>query len=490
MTHFPSGVPGLDRVLAGGVPGGDMLLVTGAAGSGKTTLSLQVAFHAAARGSSACFVSTASESPSRLLEHARSYAFYDEEVVGRDLSLLSVFPLIDEGLQPVREALEREVRENEATLLVLDGLMSLYDLRPDPREIRRFLYDLSATLSTLGCTLLVTSSRVDLDDPSRAAEVTMADVLIQLSQRLEGSHARRYLQAVKVRGRSPLLGLHSVKIDERGLTVFPRFESLASSAEPPLVPERVSSGLPELDAMISGGLPAGSVTALAGAVGTGKTLLGLHFLLEGAARGETGVLLTLRETERELIAKARGFGLDLETPIRDERILVVRHSPVDLVVDPVMQGLDGILARGDARRFVLDGAAELFQPIPDAVRRRALMHVLSELLRSRGITAVISVPVSQIVGPELDLERTPLAAFAHNLLLMRYVEFEGELHRILSILKVRDSDFDASIRRYVIEGGGLRILAPARTAEGLLAGISRLPSEARVKRTAGPGEDR
>lgn len=379
MPSQPSGISQLDRVLGGGFPAGDLVLVMGAAGSGKTTLALQMAFHAAAREEVACFVATTSESPKRLLEHARTYRFYDEEEVGRRLFLLNVFPL---------------------------------------------------------------------------------------------------------------LGLHTVRIDHCGIQLFPRFEALAGAADAKLPQGRRASGLPELDAMVSGGLPGGSITALAGAVGTGKTLLSLQFLLEGAHRGEPGLLVSLRETEAEMIAKARGFGFDLETPIRSGRIRFVRHSPVDLVVDEAMKALVDELDGGVVERLALDGILELLEPIPEEARRRALMHVLADQLRSRGVTAMIPVPVSQAVGPELDLGRTPMAMLAHNLLLMRNVEYQGELHRILSILKVRDSDFDASIRRYMITSEGLRILAPGDTAEGLLSGISGLASEARVKRPAGPEGER
>jgi circadian clock protein KaiC len=316
----------------------------------------------------------------------------------------------------------------------------------------------------------------------------MADVLIHLTQSVERTGARRFLQAVKVRGQTPLLGLHTVRIDERGMQSFPRFESLAGTASDAVPQGRRASGLSQLDEMLSGGLPNGSVTALAGAVGTGKTLLSLQFLLEGAHRGEPGLLVSLRETRAELIAKARAFGMDLDTPIRSGGIRFVHRSPVDLAVDEAMHALVGKL--GGVQRFVLDSILELLEPISEEPRRRTLLHVLADQLRSHAITAMIPVSVSQAVGPELDLERTPLAALAHNLLLMRYVEYQGELHRILSLLKVRDSDFDASIRHYMITSEGLRLFAPADTAQGLLSGISHLASEARVKRPAGQEGER
>jgi circadian clock protein KaiC len=483
LDLLTTGIPRLDPVLGGGLSSGDALLVVGEAGAGKTTFALQVAFHSAASGRPACFVSTTSESSSKLLAHARAYGFYDEALIGNGLFLLSVYPLIEQGLDAVRAALEREVGEHGARVLVLDGLMTLHDLHPEPRELRRFLYELASMLWARGCTLLLTSSRSDPVGLHDYSEFTTADSLVRLAQRVEAGRSLRSLQVVKARGRTPLLGLHTLRLDRRGLAVFPRFESLERGREIPAVEGRVASGLPEFDAMVAGGLPAGSVTALAGSVGTGKTLFALQFLLEGARRGECGLLLSLRETEAELVRKARAFGLDLETPLAEGAVVVEHRSPVDLSVDEVVAALRESLDRVGCRRFALDGVAELVGSIPEEPRRAALMSVLSGLLRGRGVTAVIPAEVSQVVGPELDLGRTPLAGLAQNLVLLRYVEYGGELYRILSFLKARDSDFDPSIRRYAIEPSGLRVIPTSGEADPLLAGIASLASEARVKRS-------
>lgn len=290
-----------------------------------------------------------------------------------------------------------------------------------------------------------------------------------------------------MRGQTPLLGLHSARVDRSGITVFPRFESLAGPGELPIRDEHVWSGLPELDAMLAGGRRSGSTTVLAGAVGTGKTLLGLQFLLEGARTGQPGLLVSLLETEAEFIAKASRFGLELESAIRDGDIVVSHRIPVDLSVDSLMYELSGANERVRPRRFVLEGVEELLEPIAEESRRRSLMHVLAGLIRARGTTAIIPVVVAKAIGPELGLELTPIAALAHNLMLMRHVEDRGELYRILSILKMRDSDFDASIRRYTITSAGLRILTQSKTATGLLAGIDGRSSEAGVERPGGLG---
>jgi KaiC/GvpD/RAD55 family RecA-like ATPase len=209
LESLLTGIRGLDLVLGGGVPAGDTLLVVGEAGSGKTTLALQTAFHLASEGRSTCFASTTSESPTKLLAHARTFAFFDERVVGKRISLLSIHPLVQDGLPAVREALEKEVVATGAALLVLDGLMTLYALHPDPRALRTFVYELQATLSTLGCTLLVTSSRVEPGAMHEYAEFTMADALLRLSHPLVGTGGTappgwsRCADAARCRGCTP-----------------------------------------------------------------------------------------------------------------------------------------------------------------------------------------------------------------------------------------------------------------------------------------------
>jgi circadian clock protein KaiC len=182
-------------------------------------------------------------------------------------------------------------------------------------------------------------------------------------------------------------------------------------------------------------------------------------------------------------AGARQFEMDLETPIRQGRTRIMYDRWVDFGVDQLMHELDRSLEHERPDRFVLDGVEELLSGVEEQTRPRPLLHVLASMVRSRSITAMFTVAVRNGVGPELDLERTPMAALAHTLVLLRYVEYRQELHRILSIPKSRDSDFDSSIRRYVISSRGRRILAVADAPSDLLAGLS---CEARVKQSAEP----
>jgi circadian clock protein KaiC len=243
----------------------------------------------------------------------------------------------------------------------------------------------------------------------------------------------------------------------------------------------VESGLPELDRMMGGGPRASSITLIAGALGTGKTLAGLHFLMAGARRGEAGLFVGFREPPRQLVDKARGFNLDLEGALASGLVNIIHRAPVDLVADEITWEIRRELGRRKLARLVVDNFSELERVTTLGPQSHGFFSALASMLEGQEVTSLLTREIAQFVGPELDFSDTPLAALAENLVLLRWVEYRSEMFRIISVLKMRDSPYDSSIRQYAIDEHGFRILEPLQTAEGLLTGIARLPSEARRK---------
>lgn len=480
-----TGVPNLDLILGGGIPCEDVLLVIGLAGTGKTTLCLQMLFAAARRGENVLYVSTVSEPTTKLLRHLRSFDFYDENLIGKKVFFLNAYPLVKQSLEAVAQALIQSVQEHQATVVVIDGLMSLHDLHPNAPEVRTFIYELGAILATMNCTTVVTSSGLSPATENQFPEFTMADGIIVLDQETIGARTIRRIQVRKIRGQSPVLGWHGLRIDRGGITVYPRLESVYEPRDIGIGQTRMPTGIPELDALMSGGPYADSTTLLAGALGTGKTLASLQFIMEGAKRGEKGLFVGFRETKRQLIDKAKAFQMDLEGVIKDGRVVVFWKAPVDLDLDQLTWEICQEIDRFGPTRLAMDSVSEIENLLTDDRSASSYMAALAGYTRGRGTTALIVREIAKVIGPELDFSDSPLSVLADNLILMRWVEFRSELYRIISVLKMRDSAYDASIRQYTITDQGIHVMRQIESAEGLLTGVARLTSEARWKPSLG-----
>jgi circadian clock protein KaiC len=147
--------------------------------------------------------------------------------------------------------------------------------------------------------------------------------------------------------------------------------------------------------------------------------------------------------------------------------------PSELEADELVTRLLERLRGLGARRFVVDGLLEIERAIDDPPRLRDFFVAFLMALRTQGITSVFTKEVSKIAGVDLDFSDTPTSLIAENLIFLRHVELRGRVHRILSVLKMRASKYDAGIREFDIESTGLKVLEPVRAAAGLLTGQTR-----------------
>lgn len=464
----PTHVAGLDEILGGGIPLRSTILILGRPGAGKTILAEQIAIEQARQGKRALVLTALSESHEQLLTSLREFSFFDETLVGDRMRFLSIQTLLRDGLTETADAIVEIVRTDDASLVVLDGLRGIAGFANSENEMRLFLYEVRTQLALLEVTMLVTVEAIPGHE-NDVGVLTVADGIIALHNTLWGVRHRRQIEVQKLRAANPLNGMHTMTITSDGITCYPRHEAVYQTVNYTVGAERASLGLPELDAMLQGGLNRGTVTFLAGSPGTGKTLTALHYLMAGAAAGEPGLYICFSESAEQLYLKADNFNLDLRGAVARGEASLLCLAPVELEVDVLAATLRNRVENLGIRRLVIDSNASVEAAILEPNRAPGFFAALINYLRERDVTSVMTQESNAFnsgLGASLG------AVLADNMIRFRSVEYRNRLYRIISVLKMRQSGFDTGLREFRIEDGRIRVLPVEESGISIMSGIT------------------
>lgn len=449
QKRLKSDVPGLDPVLGGGLIEGAAYIVQGRPGAGKTILANQIAFAQARQGGRVLYVTLLAESHDRLFQSLSMLTFYDAEMVGREMTYLSLLrTLRTDGLGALVELLRREIARRGTTMLVLDGLLIAQESAYSSLDVKAFVAELQGHASFSACTVLfLTSGRIDESSP----EHTMVDGVLQLEEELSGSRTVRRLRVSKSRGSASLGGLHYYQIHDSGITVFPRLESFYGRpvGEDHAPQNRISSGLEELDLRIKGGLPVNSATAVVGPGGSGKTSFGLNFL-RLATPEAPGLHFGFYETPARLASKARALGINLDALVASGAVTVLWNPLTENVIDSLAyQLLDAVQARG-VRRLVIDGLAGFERASADAFRITEFLAALTNQLRVMDVTIVCTWEMKELSASSLNAATPAALSLFDNVIGMQLEEAEDALYQGMKVVKIRDSAFAPAITKLIM----------------------------------------
>ncbi len=483
-----TGVPRLDFITKGGLLKGNSYLVLGPPGSGKTVLANQMAFNHVSQGGRALYVTLVTESHARMLANLAEMTFFDANVIPDRLHYISGYAELEkEGLQGLLELVRRATQRHQASLLIIDGMDAVKAFARSDLAYKRLLQDLQAFTGLLGCTLLLLSPQ----QPGEShPECTAVDGIFELSLWLSGPRAVRELVALKFRGGHSLLGRHEVEISERGMVIHPRTEVQFANphGQDRAARIRMGFGVPRLDESLHGGLLSGSTTMLLGSPGTGKTLLGLHFLLEGARAGQPGVYFGFYETPPRLLEKARGVGMgELQKHVDSGLIEIQWQPPLEHNMDALAERLLERLHERNVKRLRLfvDGISGFRSAAVYPERLGRFFSALSHQLRLLDATTLYSEE-TPLLSSGVDSPLPDAAAHVENIILLRYVELHSQLYRLISIMKMRESQYDSGIREFAITDKGITVAATFESAESILTGHARLTNGAKGRALAPP----
>ncbi|MBA3458169.1 MAG: DUF2075 domain-containing protein [Deltaproteobacteria bacterium] len=372
-----TGDDALDEILGGGIPLRSVIVIAGEPGSGKTVMTMQMLFAAARRAQNTLYFTTLSEPAIKVVRYAQQFEFFDTELFEKHIQLHDLGGVLREGAEKTMLEIEAQVAKHEPAFVVIDSFKVLGELLRDGVKGRPLVYDLAVQMASWGATTFLVGE-YSRTEHSSFAEFAIADGIIQLGTARQELQSVREIEVMKLRGAAHRSGTHFFDVTHEGLEFFPRVAIPGGIQDQPAaaVTERVRTGVEGLDELLDGGLPRTSTTVVQGGTGTGKTLLGLQFLIEGARRKEKGVLFTLEETPAQLRASASSLGWDLAA-LEAEGLLVIKYtSPVELSTDRYLNEARAEVKALGATRAVFDSLTTMSVGISSERRFRELVYAI------------------------------------------------------------------------------------------------------------------
>jgi len=463
-----SGIDGLDQVLHGGFARGLVYLVQGSSGAGKTTLGLQFLMEGAKHGERVLYLGT-SESEEDLRRIAASHRWsldgvtiYHQPVpeIGDEQTILTPAEV---ELPRTIESMLAVVEEVSPTRVVLDSLAEIRTMAQSELSYRRQLMALKNYFADRRCSVLV----IEIPVIHEMLNSVVNGVLeLQQMAPLYGPD-RRKIRVAKIRGHDFNTGYHDYKIRTGGIDVFPRLT--AAEHRRRFKRELVATGMDELDMMLNGGLIRGTSTLLMGASGTAKSLMATQLVVAAAERGERSVMYVFDERIQTLLQRAEGVGLPLEHHIEQGLIYLRQVDPAELTPGEFSDILKTWVENEDVRLVVIDSLNGYSYAMPDERFLSVHLHELSSYLNQQGVTLVYVMTQHGLLSPERDAP-FDVSYVSDTLLLFRYFELGGEIHKALAVYKSRASAHEPSIRELKITSKGLQLGPPLREFRGVLTG--------------------
>jgi circadian clock protein KaiC len=460
LTLLHTGVPGLDAILGGGLPELSFNIIGGAPGSGKTTFAQQIMFALATPHRKALFFTAMGEPPVKMLRYQQQFEFFDFDKVGDAINFISLAPAVETGnYDAVLTQIREEVRIHSPSLVFIDSFRSFVHAAKGEQTqvgaLQIFVQQLVTHMTGWNATTFLIGEYL-ANEADQNPIFTVADGIIWLTQNVQRNAMARKIQVIKMRGRRQRAGLHAMRISSAGVDIFPRVlaagEPTGSGMASRAPVGRISVGVPVLDEMLGGGLPAGYSMLVCGPAGSGKSTLAIEFIAEGVRQNETAIVALFEKTPSQMLNNK------LDRLVQSGQVALLNMRTLDLSVDETLRELETMIDRLGASRVALDSLSGFELALAPEFRDdfRESLYRMTTVLSEKGVSLLMT---SEVEDRSNALRFSPQGGsfLVDALVMQRYVESDAELHTVISVIKVRGSNHSRQLREFRVLDDGVFI---------------------------------
>ena len=440
IERIATGCVGLDEILNGGIPANTITVLMGAPGTGKTIMAEEIAFCNATEEHPALYLTTLSEPLEKFIFHGQNYSFFDPAKVGKSVIFEDLGMIAREsGIEKLAVTVADMLTKYTPALVFIDSFKGLNELLESNVERRTVIYDLATVLTAYRCTTFLIgeySEQMTLDLP----EFAIADVVLNLMKYSTNVREQRFLRVEKLRGSNSIPGMHAFSINENGIEMYPRLLSprVAPTYEPKV--ERVNSGIVGLDEMIDTGFWRGSTTLVAGPSGSGKTIMALHFIREGANRGEPGLYVGFQENPSQMARIMLNLGWSATELLENGNFELMYRSPVEMQLDSVASEIFERVRSGRVRRVAIDALGDLERCSMDRQRFADFIYALTQWFAVENITCMMTIELRELFEVH-HISDQEISNMSDNLVMLGFTR-DADVKRTIRIIKTRGSRHD------------------------------------------------
>lgn len=470
LDRVSTGIEGLDTITDGGLIAGRGYMINGPAGVGKTLLALHFLEAGIENDETVTFVNL-EEDLSDLKANAGALGFDADAIEFLDLSPTAgmfdeeqydIFSPAEVEQEPLVTAISDHVRDVEPDRVAVDPITQLRYLSSDDYQFRKTVIGFMRFLKQYDATVVFTTQETERSPTDDLQFISDGTIL------LDRTDSGRRISVPKFRGSATQSGEHALRITDDGVRVYPALRPGDHRVEFPS--ETISSGVPELDELLHGGLERGTVSIFSGPTGAGKTTLGTQFMKEAAGRGERSVVYLFEENRSTFVQRSEAINIPVEKMVDRGTLKIVEIEPLELSPQEFATMVRTEVEEEGAQIVMVDGIAGYRITLGDDETRIVKhLHAIGRYLKNMGVTTIFIDETADIVGDFQATEKN-ISYLSDTIVFLRHLELRGELHRAIGVLKKRTSDYERTLREFQITEHGLKVGDQLRGMRGILAG--------------------